>query len=337
MIHAANPRLTVKDRTNVARKIPALLEEVKEKVAEQLAVDKLSLLSAAFMTDMWTSHSNDPFISLTLHYINANFELHCWTLECCPFEESHTADNIQQHLDERITELKLPEGCLVFSTHDNGTNVALAAEKSELIEADIRCCCHTMQLAIKDAMKNNSGMEHAVEKCKKLASLVHQSSKAKKMLRNACEKKSINYRKLIAPVATRWNSEAMCMESVLHLKDVINYLAGDEEVFHSRCPSPKEWDMIEDGVTILKKFQEVSEMLSADKVPTLHEVIPQLYNLGRNGHLKEYHDCKERSTRQQILCASCFIIITISLNSLFSGARERDLPKSLTRPLKGIF
>ncbi len=52
MIHAANPRLTVKDRTNVARKIPALLEEVKEKVSEQLAVDKLSLLSAAFMTDM---------------------------------------------------------------------------------------------------------------------------------------------------------------------------------------------------------------------------------------------------------------------------------------------
>lgn len=154
MIEVANPRLVVKDRTTFSRqKLPQLLEEMQEKVKEHLHSDKETMMSAAFTTDIWTSRANDSFLSLTLHYIDKEFDLCSWTLDCCAFEGSHTAMAIKQELDKKIEALDLPAMCEVFAIHDNGANMVLAAEISEHIDVDVRCCCHTLQLAIKDAFK----------------------------------------------------------------------------------------------------------------------------------------------------------------------------------------
>lgn len=132
-------------------------------------------------------------------------------------------------------------------------------------------------------------MVNAVEKCKKTASTVHYSSQAEQALKNECMKQSITYNKIISPVATRWNSEVMCLESCLQVKEAIIALAGNNESFHDKAPSPREWDMIEGGVIVLKKFKEMSELWSSDKAPTLHEVIPSLYNInGEHGHLDNF-------------------------------------------------
>lgn len=177
----------------------------------------------------------------------------------------------------------------MLAVHDNGSNMVSAANKSNFIQTSVRCVCHTLQLAIRDAFKD-CGMDNALEKCKKLAAVVHYSSQAQQALKKECERhEGITYRKLISPVATRWNSEAMCMESILNVKPAIINLCATNEAFSGKGPTVSEWNLLEGGVFLLKELQKVSELWSGDKYPTSLEVVPALFNLcGKRGLLREF-------------------------------------------------
>ncbi len=73
--------------------------------------DQEFMQSATFTTDMWTNHTNRAFISLTIHYIDKNFKLQNWTIECREFHGAHAGEAIRVKLDDVISKLDLPESC----------------------------------------------------------------------------------------------------------------------------------------------------------------------------------------------------------------------------------
>jgi hypothetical protein len=292
LIHVADPRLTVKHRTTYSReKLPRLYEENQQKFIKVLEKHKESLLSVAVTTDLWTSRSGDPFMCLTLHYIADDYKYCSWVADCSYFSGSHTGDAIKERMEHEIEKFELNANVDVFSTHDNGANVVCAMNNSPSMTQNFRCICHTMQLCIHDSFNGTDGMLNAVQKCKKLASYVHYSSLASQALETECDKLKVKYKKIIQACPTRWNSELMNMQSVYELKDAIMSLTRKKE-FHELAPNPREWDMIEGGVMILQKFRIASELWSADTQPTLHLVVPMLYDL--LGHLKSFN--KDRNS-----------------------------------------
>lgn len=71
-----DPRITLKSRTTIAnKKVRILYNNVMEAVKNQLDLDLPNVKGVALTTDTWQSRSNDSFQSLTLHYINEQFEL----------------------------------------------------------------------------------------------------------------------------------------------------------------------------------------------------------------------------------------------------------------------
>jgi hypothetical protein len=56
-------------------KLPLLYQNVKQVVDKQLEKELAGVDLVAFTSDCWTSRSNDPYISLTLHYITEEFDL----------------------------------------------------------------------------------------------------------------------------------------------------------------------------------------------------------------------------------------------------------------------
>jgi len=279
-------KLIIKDRTNYARALVKRYEDVKTKVDDMLFTDKVEMRSAAFTTDMWTSRVGDSFMSLTLHYVDTAFKIKRWTLECAAVEGSHTGEKIRDELDPMIEGLNLPLPCETLAVHDNGANMVKAITLSTAVNTDVRCVCHTLQLAIKDAFKSGGAgsMETALEKCKKLATVTHSSSQSLQALKAECATLGIAFKKLVTPVPTRWNSEAACMSSCLYLKRAIISLAGHDDTFHARAPSPLEWATIEGGATLLQELKDMSEVWSGDQYPTAIEVVPRLFNVaGRRG------------------------------------------------------
>ena len=90
-IHLWNPRVTVKHSTTYSRyKLPLLYDSVMDAVRGQLELDLPSCQSVSLTTDCWTSRAEDPYITLTLHYDNAKFELKKFILNFDNFVGRHT-------------------------------------------------------------------------------------------------------------------------------------------------------------------------------------------------------------------------------------------------------
>ena len=110
-------------------------EQIKRDLLKIINAVKVDLNCVAFTTDMWTSRSGTPFMSLTVHFIDKDWILHRFTPYVAPFPARHTGQNISIGLDAMIEELGLDNGQWeLFSINDNASNVKLGIQLSSYLE-----------------------------------------------------------------------------------------------------------------------------------------------------------------------------------------------------------
>ncbi|KAJ8381066.1 hypothetical protein SKAU_G00018440 [Synaphobranchus kaupii] len=102
--------------------------------------------SVSLTTDLWTSPTMEPYITVTAHYLSATWEMKAKVLRTCPMPERHTAADIAQRLTDTIREWGPAVFCV---THDNASSMNLAMTLREDFSHDLGCTGHTLQLAIK--------------------------------------------------------------------------------------------------------------------------------------------------------------------------------------------
>ena len=84
-----------------------MYEREKAKVSSVLLSDML-----AITTDGWTSRSNCSYVSLTVYYINKDWEMSCHLLETAEIVTDHTAPNLAAGLKDALECWKLLLGKL---------------------------------------------------------------------------------------------------------------------------------------------------------------------------------------------------------------------------------
>ncbi|KAL7872219.1 hypothetical protein SRHO_G00072020 [Serrasalmus rhombeus] len=104
--------------------IPKLYGEVRERVEEQLK----STLYFATTADLWSSQTSEPYMSLTVHFIDKDWKLVSLCLQAVYFPEDHTGEATAAGLVDALTSWGLGEDHQVCVTTDSGTNVIKAAE-----------------------------------------------------------------------------------------------------------------------------------------------------------------------------------------------------------------
>ena len=82
---------------------------------------------------MWTSASHDPYLSLTMHYIDKQWNLKSINLETTPMFEDHTEANLYEALTDILGNWDLPLEKLVCVTTDNGSNFIAAFSNQDVI------------------------------------------------------------------------------------------------------------------------------------------------------------------------------------------------------------
>ncbi|XP_065682346.1 uncharacterized protein LOC136086280 isoform X1 [Hydra vulgaris] len=303
-IDEVNSKFTVKSASTFRRqKLPMLYEKVKEGLQIKFLKDFPEVTGVSFTTDLWTSRNNDSYMSLTIHYISSDFSLVIFLIACTPFTGRHTGVAIAVNLDAFIANLNLNEEVHRACVNDNGSNIVLAAKESDEINSELRCNDHTIQLVILKAIKNSIELSKAIKNCTDLASHTHRSALSTTKLQDACEELGIKPRKLIVPCTTRWNSDYMCIKSVLEVKDAIKTLAKTNDEFERSCPSDDQWKTLEYSIPFLEKIYNISVTLSADKRPTIQDVIPELYSLHQELLSHQHH--KHKPTRTFIKMLIC--------------------------------
>jgi hypothetical protein len=186
--HDMEPRYKLPSRQYLSSSvIPSLYDH-----CANLLTGSISKATAiALTTDMWTSISNDSYMSVTTHYLTPDFTMEVKCLNVQYFPENHTANNIAVALEESIklwiksnkssaSETSTGPGqgssekspnMPIFVVSDNAANV-VAAMRQLPSYVHIPCFIHSLQLVINKCIANTTDvdLQSVLKHCKKVIS-----------------------------------------------------------------------------------------------------------------------------------------------------------------------
>lgn len=84
--------------------IPQLYSTLVSKIKDEINSDLVYLRSISFTFDIWTSAAQQPYISLTTHYLSKQFKLKNKTLGCSLFSGEHSGKNIFFKIKDMVQE-----------------------------------------------------------------------------------------------------------------------------------------------------------------------------------------------------------------------------------------
>lgn len=267
-----NPLYEVPSRKALTSKLlPELYDEVKTKVTGML--DKVD--NVAITTDMWSSESNESYLTVTCHFIYDD-ELHASVLATKEIYEAHTGRNIATAIQSVFDEWKIDEK-IVTVVSDNGANMKNAVNE-HLHKYHHPCVAHTLNLSVNEAINKNDRFKNLLTKCRNIVRYFKHSDFACRKLKELQEQMGLPVLKIKQDVTTRWNSTLVMIERLLKIKDPLTVTL----VHLPKAPASleaEEWDILSDCVSILKPFELMTVDLSGEKYPTMSLIIPLVRGL----------------------------------------------------------
>lgn len=122
--------------------LPDLYNKCRESVQKEL----FSVCFYAATSDLWSSRTSEPYLSLSIHYINGEWSLISKCLETAYFPDDHTAEVIAKGLAELLESWGLDEHKLVCITTDSGANILKATALNHWTR--LQCFGHRLHSAI---------------------------------------------------------------------------------------------------------------------------------------------------------------------------------------------
>jgi hypothetical protein len=187
-----------------AELMPSMHNKVKANIESGLRAAK----SRALTTDMWTSSSNDAYMGVTCHYIDADFNLHNKTLAVKHTPGKHDADAIAMQFKTVLDDFGMANDH-VYAVTDSGANVKKAMT-TLLPQVKWRpCFAHTLQLVVNASLNHRSmaGISHMLAKARSIAGHYRRSPTAMVQLQQVQRELNAPVHRLLQDVSTRWNSQ----------------------------------------------------------------------------------------------------------------------------------
>lgn len=135
----------------------------------------------------------------------------------------------------------------------------------------LSCFAHTIQLCVRDGLKNIPHISKVFEKCQKIAKFSSQSSKIADLL----EELDVRISKMNI---TRWNSEYMLMRSILSIErndlESITKLMDNTVTFLNN-----DLVILREIIDVLEPFYEISIKCQSDTIVTVSLVVPAIVHI----------------------------------------------------------
>ncbi len=132
-------------------KVPLLYANCKQAVDKELGQQLPDCKGVAFTADYWTSRSADPYLGMTLHFIDNEFNMKKMLVACRSAEGRHTAQNIGGHIDKVVGAVSGLRGSTTrVCVTDNAANMLAAVPKhTKKVDIGLGCFDHLLNLIMK--------------------------------------------------------------------------------------------------------------------------------------------------------------------------------------------
>ncbi|XP_040188247.1 E3 SUMO-protein ligase ZBED1-like [Rana temporaria] len=274
MLNVLEPRYNIPSRTHFSEKVvPELYEQEKKKVVDELS----QASSVALTTDGWTSRGTESYITITAHFITADWEMRSPVLQTRPLYESHTSAHLAQVLTEAVDEWKLKRPSTnIPVTTDNAKNQVNAVIEAGL-GPQIGCFAHVVNLASQKGI-SVSRMDRLLGRIRKVVSYFHRSTTAAHVLKTKQEMLKLPKHKLINDVPTRWNSTYDMLERYLEQQAAIYSALTDKTlkkiVKDIITLSDDDVRVAEEVLQVLQPLKMVTSLLSTESSPSVSMIMP---------------------------------------------------------------
>ena len=308
--------------------LSTVLLKKKHDAVKNYVLDRLRKTNAINLTiDLWSKSQTKSYLGVTGHYISDNWELKSIMLGCNCVAGRHTAENILVWYKEITSDFDVDEKVKHIIT-DSGSNikkafltlpgyeedptsdsneeedeydaVSLPLQHDGFLTKPHSCFTHTLQLVVKDGLTQVDQIGMVIKKCSKLVSLVQRSTIAT----NVFEGES----SLVTGNVTTRNSQLKMIRSVLSIP--VTELSALEE---TPGLTTNERNILNDIVEILTPFEEATDFVQVDNVPTAGYVLPCIRGL--------YHHMQNMTSK----CHTALVLgLTQSLEKRMPYYEETD-------------
>ena len=148
LINHLEPRYEMPSRSYVTETvIPNLHRDVRGFLAKYVG----SAEALSFTTDIWSSDvSPMSLLSLTAHWVDADFTPRRAVLHAREFRGSHTFDTIMDALKQMLCDWQIDKKKVHVILRDNAANMKKAMDQLEV--ASLGCFAHTLQLIVHEGL-----------------------------------------------------------------------------------------------------------------------------------------------------------------------------------------
>ncbi|KAL7383777.1 hypothetical protein ABVT39_017213 [Epinephelus coioides] len=302
-------------RSTVTRHLSELAADKESKIKSKL--EKTDTVSVT--VDIWTDPSMRGFLGVTAHFMemeNNSPSLQTVLLSCERFTGSHTGERISEKFEDICDNFNIKHK-LDYIICDNASNMRKAftvcfpsatttesedgdddLENSNLWEdlsdnfqddvESIQCSCrqqrlqcfaYSLQLVVRDGLKETKTLNSAMAKVTKFCSLLHSTCG----LKEAFEKEYGANRSIPSAVSTRWNTTLRLVESITDLDPQSLNTLLEAQGHKGLCLSARELSQLKELVDILSPFLQAADLTQGEKVVTLSAALPCVLSL--NSHL----------------------------------------------------
>ncbi|XP_078017006.1 E3 SUMO-protein ligase ZBED1-like [Epinephelus lanceolatus] len=264
--------------------LPGLYDECRAKVEEEIH----TVMYYATTTDMWSSRTTHPYMALTIHFVDKDWNLRSRCLQTSYFPDDHMAEMLARGLREALESWGLHEDRLVCVTTDNATNNILALQLNDWTR--LQCFGHRLHLAIGRSVKLPQ-VERAVGVCRKIVAAFSNSWKRRWELAKAQaeQKPPLPPHQLITETPTKWGSMQEMVERIIEQEKAISHILRADKKARHLVPTWQDMDMLESMNKVLSPLKEFTDALSGEHYPSVSYLKPVLH-LFNNQILKHQDD-----------------------------------------------
>ncbi|CAG8457507.1 600_t:CDS:2 [Acaulospora morrowiae] len=231
----------------------------------------------ALTTDIWTACTNQAYMSITLHWIDDNWQMHRILLDLIPLHERHTGTNLANIIDTIISDFNLGKKIMAITT-DNAYNMnafgqkfaqLLSTKYNNTIFRRIRCAAHILNLIVKDGLKE---AKVPVKKIREFSITIRSSQCLLEDLKEIFKMKKRPFLVPETDVSTHWNSTYLMIKKMHKIRDITKILIASHKELKDIYPNEEDWKELNMLTILLEPIFEATCIISASSHPTLGDL-----------------------------------------------------------------
>ncbi|XP_058181153.1 zinc finger BED domain-containing protein RICESLEEPER 2-like [Rhododendron vialii] len=234
-------------------------------------------------SDLWTSIATDGYMSLTAHFIDANWVLHKRLLNFSYTPPPHSGVALKEKVYDLLVKWGIVNKLFSFTLDNASANdvlVDLLKNHLNLNSALVdegscfhsRCCAHILNLVVQMGLKEIDVVVDKIRECVKY--MKGSQARKQKLLECVAQYSLDSKRGLRQDVPTRWNSTYLMLASAIYYRRAFCQLQLSDSNF-KHCPSQEEWGRAEKICQFLKVFYDATCIFSGSKYPTSNLYFPK--------------------------------------------------------------